>query len=60
MSKEEKIKRHWIVKENNQSTVKYLTWDEKDKLKLRTKFFFETEEAAEHYLNYLNTRKMEE
>ena len=52
----QRVKRYWIVYENNEKVIKHLTFKEKEKHKLATKFFWDNPDSAERYKNYLNTR----
>ena len=55
-----KIKKWWIIYEDNSPVVRELTFKEVEKTKLKSKFSFDAEDSAERYLEYLNTRYMEE
>ena len=54
-----KLKRFWIVYEDNVKAVKELTWKQLESYPKATSFYWDNADSAERYLDYLNTKRIE-
>ncbi len=53
------VKVYSLVYEKNVAIVKLLSFKERETAKLKSKLFWDKEDQAERYLEYLNTRYKE-